>query len=530
MSAARSTDERRAWTRALVPLAATLVGLVLLYWDTASGMVAIWWRSETFTHAFLVPPMVLWLSWRRRAELLRLIPKPCLWMVLPMALMAGAWFLGQLAGVNAVTQLSFVALLVLAVPAVLGIQVARVLMFPLAFAFFSVPIGEFALPVLMQWTADFTVGALRLSGVPVYREGLRFVIPSGSWSVVEACSGVRYLIASFMVGSLFANLNYRSLKRQWIFVGLSILVPILANWVRAYMIVMLGHLSNNRIATGVDHLIYGWVFFGLVIMALFTIGAKWAEPDAVLPPAENLSGAGGRAAAGAASLAPFWAAALASVLVAALPVGALPALESPPGQAAEVTQLSLPTDAANGWHADTGPALNWAPDFLNPSAKAQRNYVQSAGASVGLHVVYYRHQRSNSRLVSSTNFLLRANDYSWNMLSVADRSLSASPSGSAVTARETVLIEADAPGRTSRQKVSILMLYWIDGHWTSSDLGAKLMSARARLAGHGDDGAAVMIYASELQPGGAHAALQAFWRDNQAMIEQRLLAAREGRP
>ena len=124
------------------------------------------------------------------------------------------------------------------------------------------PFGEFLLPVLMEYTANFTVTALRLSGIPVYREGLQFVIPSGSWSVVEACSGVRYLIASFMIGTLFAYLNYRSTRRRLVFMGVSIVVPILANWLRAYMIVMLGHLSGNTIAVGVDHLIYGWLFFG----------------------------------------------------------------------------------------------------------------------------------------------------------------------------------------------------------------------------------------------------------------------------
>ena len=41
-------------------------------------------------------------------------------------------------------------------------------MFPLGFLFFAVPFGDFLLPVLMQWTADFTVLALRATGIPVY--------------------------------------------------------------------------------------------------------------------------------------------------------------------------------------------------------------------------------------------------------------------------------------------------------------------------------------------------------------------------
>ena len=106
------------------------------------------------------------------------------------------------------------AMLVLAVPAVLGFEVALTILFPLLFLFFAVPFGEFTVPTLMEWTADFTVLALQLTGMPVYREGQHFVIPSGNWSVIDECSGVRYLMASFMVGTLFAYLNYRSYKRR----------------------------------------------------------------------------------------------------------------------------------------------------------------------------------------------------------------------------------------------------------------------------------------------------------------------------
>jgi exosortase len=77
---------------------------------------------------------------------------------------------------------------------------------------FAVPFGEAFRPRLMDWTADSTVGALRLTGIPVYREGRYFAIPTGHWSVVEACSGLRYLIASITVGALYAYLTY---QRWW---------------------------------------------------------------------------------------------------------------------------------------------------------------------------------------------------------------------------------------------------------------------------------------------------------------------------
>ena len=170
-----------AWRMPLVALAIVLASIFALYWETAVGMVTIWYRSGTFTHAFIVPPIALWLIWRRRQELAHLVPKPSPLLLLPMAGLAVAWLMGDLVAVNSVTQLALVAMLVLAVPTVLGVAVARVILFPLAFLFFAVPIGEFLMPWFMEMTADFTVAALRLSGIPVLREGLQFVIPSGNW-------------------------------------------------------------------------------------------------------------------------------------------------------------------------------------------------------------------------------------------------------------------------------------------------------------------------------------------------------------
>ena len=166
---------------------------------------------------------------------------------------------------------------------VVGLAMARVVAFPLAFLLFAVPAGEFLLPTLIDWTADFTVAALRLSGVPVYREANHFIIPSGAWSVVEACSGLRYLIASVMIGVIYGVVSYRSPWRRAAFIAASIVVPIIANWLRAYLIVMLGHLSDNRLAVGVDHLIYGWLFFGVVMGLLFWIGSFWSEPPLDVP-------------------------------------------------------------------------------------------------------------------------------------------------------------------------------------------------------------------------------------------------------
>ena len=267
--------------------AAAVLAIVFAFGETALSMVQIWRSSETFSHGFVVVPIALWLGWRKREELARIPMRPY-WPGLLMVAAAGfLWLLGSLADANVVEHFALVLLIQSAVVVIVGLAMSRALAFPLLFLFFAVPFGEAFVPKMMDWTADFTVLALKLSGVPVYREGNSFIIPSGSWSVVEACSGVRYLISSLMAGTLYAYLMYKSVRRRLLFVGAAILVPIVANWLRAYVIVMIGHLSANQLATGVDHLIYGWVFFGIILFALFWIGARYREDD-VAPAADAM--------------------------------------------------------------------------------------------------------------------------------------------------------------------------------------------------------------------------------------------------
>ena len=129
------------WRAPLASLVVLLGLIVLRYRDTFAGMVEIWDRSPTFTHAFVVPPLVLWLVWRKRFELEQLPTRPVSWLVLPMAGLALLWWLSQLVSVNAVAHLAVTAMLVLAVPLVMGWPLARALTFPLAFLFFAVPFG-----------------------------------------------------------------------------------------------------------------------------------------------------------------------------------------------------------------------------------------------------------------------------------------------------------------------------------------------------------------------------------------------------
>jgi exosortase A len=484
-------------------------------------MVGIWYRSETFTHAFLVPPISLWLIWRQRHLIAAKTPQPMVSVLVLAAGVAFAWLLGDLVAINAVTQLALVTLLMLAVPAVLGVAVTRLIVFPLFFLFFTVPIGEFAMPQLMEWTADFTVLALRLSGIPVYREGLQFVIPSGNWSVVEACSGVRYLLASLTVGTLFAYLNYQSNRRRVVFALVSLVVPVLANWMRAYIIVMLGHLSGNKLAAGVDHLIYGWVFFGVVIMLMFVIGARWAEPDKVLLPQASDA----PASTAKFSAAKLWAMATSFALLAAVPLVANWAIDR--SESAVTVRLTAPAALSPTWQAVTPALADFKPAFDNPSAEINTSYA-SQGQAVGLYLGYYHHQDYNRKLVSSSNVLVPSNDKQWSRVSSGARPVTVN--GQPVVVRTAELRQNSLASSGSQNRLVVWQIYWINGRLTSNDYLAKVYSAYYRLTGRGDESAVLVLYAQKGdQASNPEAQLESFVSDNYAAINTLLMGARQAK-
>lgn len=500
------------WRVALPAVILTLVAILVLFRETALGMINIWARSDTYAHGFLVPPITIWLIWRMRERVVMTAPRHSYPALLLLAAAGFAWLLGEMATANVVPQFALVFMLILAVVAVLGRNVARSMAFPLLFLFFAVPFGDFTQPKLMEWTAKFTVLGLRLSGIPVYSEGQNLVIPSGSWSVVEACSGVRYLIASLTVGTLFAYLTYHSLRRRLIFVGISILVPIVANWGRAYMIVMLGHLSGNRLAVGVDHLIYGWLFFGVVIMAMFWIGACWREEvlPAVPPEFQQQPGDGKPDSA-------VWLAAGATVLVAS--IWPLAQWRVDHDIAPPVKQLA-PLAPIPGWLAEPAGSIDWRPKFEKYAASTQATFVKD-GQSAGLFLAYYRNQDQQHKLVSSMNVLVTSSDSVWAQV--------AHGTGEIAFHQEAFKVRTAELRAVTGERLLVWQWYWVNGRWTASDILAKAYTVWSRLLGDGDDSAVVIFYTPLNRPGEAEALLEDFARDATPAVETALRQTREAR-
>lgn len=433
----------------------------LVCWDAMSSMVAIWDRSGTFTHGYLVAPIAIWLFWRQRAALNMVEPAPFYPGFLLLALAGFGGVLGDIGDVQVISQLAMVSMIPLLCLSLLGLSFIRAFWFPLLYLVFLVPIGEGLIPILMDFTAAFTVKLLQLTGIPVFWEGTFFSIPSGNWSVVEGCSGVRYLIASVALGFLYTYITFKSFTKRLIFASLFVVVPIIANGLRAYMIVMIAHLSNMKLALGVDHLIYGWVFFGLVMFLMFMLGSRFSDPESDEEMDKPLVfGVVDRRVASMGLVC-----GLAIVLSWPVMVSVIEGKAS--AQMHSGSAYVLPAD----WQPLDSPIADWKPDYKMMD-KEQLNFYQKDSEQYGVYLADYFPRPDGGELINSQNYLVQQKHPVWRQT----RRYAVSVEN--IDGLEQVMqVEIDSP----KQKLLVWEWYRVGENNTTNPYSAKLMDVISRL-------------------------------------------------
>jgi len=252
---------------------------IFIFFQGITTAIDIWTVSEIFNHCFLVIPGSLYFIYKKRLELLSQPLKPNYWLVIPLIMILMLYTFGYIGDIRLFMHIATFSSLPLLIWMIIGNQAAKKIIFPLYFMLFAIPIGEQLIPYSQELTTDIAVPLLELTGVPIFRNGLYLDIPEGRFLVAEACSGISFLIASFMFGNLYAYLSFQKISKQLIFVVVSIVVPILANAIRVYGIVLTAHLTDMEYAAGADHLIYGGVFYAFILFLLIFIGEKFRDKN-----------------------------------------------------------------------------------------------------------------------------------------------------------------------------------------------------------------------------------------------------------
>ena len=385
-----------AWQSQLTVLAAAAGAILLLFWRDAADVAAIWWNSSTYNHCLLIPPLVGWLVWQRRAELAALTPRTWLPGLAIVALGAIGWLLGYAGGISLARHGGLILMLQGAVVALLGKTVARGLAFPLFYAFFAIPFGDEFVPAMQTVTAELAMGLLNMSGVPALLEGVFITTPSGYFEVAEACAGVKFLIAMVALGALVANVCFRSWRRRILFLAACLIIPIIANGIRAFATIYVAEHSGVEFAAGMDHVVYGGIFFAVVIALIMgvawrffdrRVGDPWFDPRAlqpqpVSPDTENRA----------------WRAAGLVALLAAAPL-VWATLIAAAGREEAPVALRLPE--VPGWTRIAAPqGRPWQPHFAGADRLSTAHYSDAQGREVTLAIAWFARQEEGRELIA----------------------------------------------------------------------------------------------------------------------------------
>nr|WP_238995259.1 exosortase A [Sphingomonas solaris] len=472
------------WRLALGWLGGVTAAVVALFHRDALAMADIWWNSSTYGHCLFILPIVGWLVWQRAPELARLVPQAWWPGLVIVAAGAGGWLLGQAAGVGFARHLGLVLMLQGAVVACLGPAVARGLLFPLAYLLLLVPVGDMLVPPLQTITAKMCMVLLGVVGVPARIEGVFITIPNGYYEVAEACSGVKFLVAMIAYGALVANVCFRSRAKRAGFMAVAIAVPVLANGLRAFGTIYVGHLTDGTVAGEFDHVVYGWVFFAAVMVAVMAVSwrffdrgpnDRWLDA-AALQPVRPVADRPGRIAGLAGAV----------LLLAMAPLAWGSAIAA--GGGAQLPAHIAPPDVPGWTRAAEVSHYPWRPRFDGADHRVIGHYRDAAGRAVDLAIVVYGHQAEGREIVGyGQGAVDPTSDWAWT------DDTRAPPQGRA--------FRISAPGPVVREVVTF---YRVGRTTTGSDTRVKLETLRARLLGGPQRAVAILVSAE--QPGAAGSA------------------------
>jgi exosortase A len=404
-----SEEMSRPLERTLSPWAGFVflaLATVALYWPSVASLWARWQPDPSYSHGWLIVAISAWLVWREAHSGRLDQGRPSLLGVLALPALGLVWLVAIAGSIGVVQWLLLPALFFAAAFALYGWTALRRLWFPIGFLLFAVPIWSGLTPLLQDLTTWVVGVALMALRIPAYLDGHRVDLPSGSFEIVEGCSGAHYFVVSLTMATLYGWLWYRRLGLTLGLVGIALIVAVVANWLRVFLVIYAGYATEmQHFLVRVDHYYFGWVMFMIMIAPVFWYARNFE-------PAENFAAPEPDSQAGSTDVAharpaprtwlPFAGLALAGLAVAPLAWMVLANVETRPAPAA------LP--AGEGGWVLTGPARSdWRPDYRGHDGALEGGYWRGE-QGVDTWIVYYERPRQGEELINQSNRLAARRD------------------------------------------------------------------------------------------------------------------------
>jgi exosortase len=260
----------------------------LLYASTFTGLMRRWTQwDQDMSYGLPVVAIFIYLlaktlPWHSRP------PAPNrfrLW-VAATALCSFLWFAFHIVGISIFEQLILLPLLVFGLAGLFGgrtiVQHRMLLFLPI----FVIPVWGSFNGVLLHISSVVVGELVLLIGMPARIEGNSIFIPYGHILIADGCSGLRYFVISLLLGYLVAYLNRYSEKGFLAVLAAAATIGLVANWLRIFILILIGHRTEMQSPLMTDHEMFGWIVFAaLCLPALyFAPVVKNHPPKESIPP------------------------------------------------------------------------------------------------------------------------------------------------------------------------------------------------------------------------------------------------------
>jgi exosortase len=119
---------------------------------------------------------------------------------------------------------------------------------------------------ILLWLASDIVGsAISLLAIPALIDGNSITLPYGIMIIADGCSGLRYFVVSLALGWMLSISQNYSFTGMIMTLAVAAALALVMNWIRIYILILVGYYSEMQNALVNDHEFFGWVLFGVII-------------------------------------------------------------------------------------------------------------------------------------------------------------------------------------------------------------------------------------------------------------------------
>ncbi|MCK5335172.1 MAG: EpsI family protein, partial [Gammaproteobacteria bacterium] len=368
---------------------------VVFYWSSINNLFKLWDTDPTYSHGLLVPFLSIYLIAQKNKSLTSIALKPAPLLLLPLVLTVFLWLLASITDIRVIEITLLPLIFFFAYTSIIGYKSSLVLATSLLYILFAVPIWSLLTPYLQSMAVFINELALQLNGIPTNIKNNTVSIPAGTFKIESGCAGTGYLVVTLTIGGFFSLSNFKRIKPALILLAASFILPIIFNWIRIYIIILIGHFTDMQSPLISDHNNFGWILYGISLIPLFYLAKQLVKAEDKKQQRQLIDNQPDILK----YLYPKF-----FILIPVILIISAPALTTYLSNSRPDTLQETPLPKAEApW---LGPIYfnDWTPKYRGASIETNRLYIgMNKAPDISLHIYYYGQQTQDSELINKLN-------------------------------------------------------------------------------------------------------------------------------